>query len=169
MVRVGAVSEKRPERLNGEACSPMTSTVVIVYSCQYQQAAANHRFMTLSSELISRLQAPKALLDLGDVELASYAAARLQAHREIGSVAQIIECFDTHRYAEAGRIITTALTEGSRLVRWTDPEIILLEAEFERLSSELAEAESEQSELTHKIACFHAAHHQTLGARLAKL
>jgi hypothetical protein len=125
--------------------------------------------MTLPSELISRLQALKALLDLGDIELASSAAVRLQAHREVGSVAQIIECFDTHRYADAGKIITTMLTEGTRLVRWTDPEITLLEAELERLSSELAEAESEQAELTHKIARFHAAHHQALGARLARL
>ncbi len=125
--------------------------------------------MTLPSELISRLQALKALLDLGDVELASSAAARIQAHREIGSIAQIIECFGTHRYAEAGRLITTVLTEGTRLVRWTDPEITLLEAELERLSSDLAEAEAELAELAHQIARFHAAHHQTLGARLKKL
>jgi hypothetical protein len=125
--------------------------------------------MTLPPELISRLQALKALLDLGDVELASSAAFRLEAHREIGSVAQIIECFGSHRYAEAGRLIATVLTEGTRLVRWTDPEIKLLEAELERLSSELAEAESEQAELAHQIARFHAAHHQTLGSRLEKL
>ncbi len=125
--------------------------------------------MTLPSELISRLQALKALLDLGDVELASSAATRLQTHREIGSIAHIIECFSTHRYAEAGRLITTALTEGTRLVRWTDPEITLLEAELERLSSNLAEAEAEQAELAHQIARFHAAHHQSLGARLEKL
>lgn len=125
--------------------------------------------MTLPSELISRLQALKALLDLGDVELAFSAAARLQAHREVGSVAQIIECFNGHRYAEASLLITTLLSEGTRMVRWTDPEITLLEAELERLSSELAEAESEQAELAHQIARFHAAHHQALGARLAKL
>jgi len=125
--------------------------------------------MTLPPELTSRLQALKALLDLGDVELASSAAARLQSHREIGSIAQIIECFDTHRYADAGRHISITLSEGTRLVRWTDPEITLLEAELERLSSELAEAEAQQAELTHQIARFHAAHHQTLGARLEKL
>ncbi len=67
--------------------------------------------MTLPSELISRLQALKALLDLGDVELASSAAARLQAHREIGSIAQIIECFGTHRYTEAGGLINAVLAE----------------------------------------------------------
>jgi hypothetical protein len=111
----------------------------------------------------------KALLDLGDVELASSAADRLQAHREIGSIAQIIDYFSTHRYAEAGRLITNVLSEGTRLVRWTDPEIMLLEAELERLSSDLAEAEAEQVELAHQIARFHAAHHQTLGARLEKL
>ncbi|WP_395735235.1 hypothetical protein [Prosthecobacter sp.] len=125
--------------------------------------------MTLPSELISRLQALKALLDLGDVELASSAAARLQTHREIGNIAQIIECFGAHRYAEAGRLITTVLTEGTRLVRWADPEITLLEAELERLSSDLAEAEAEQADLDHQISRFHAAHHQSLGDRLAKL
>lgn len=125
--------------------------------------------MTLPPELISRLQALKALLDLGDVELASSAAFRLEAHREIGSVAQIIECFGSHRYTDAGRLIATALTDGTRLVCWTDSEIKLLEAELERLSSELAEAESELAELAHQIARFHAAHHQTLGARLEKL
>ena len=125
--------------------------------------------MTLPSELISRLQALKALLDLGDVELASSAAARLQAHQKIGSVDQIIECFSGHRYTEAGRLIAALLSEGTRLVRWTDPEITLLEAELERLSSELAEAESEEAELAYQIARFHAAHHQVLGARLAKL
>lgn len=125
--------------------------------------------MTLSSELTSRLQALKALLDLGDVELASSAAARLQAHREIGTIAQIIEHFGAHRYAEAGRLITTVLSEGTRLVRWTDPEITLLEAELERLSSDLAETEAEQAELAHQIARFHAAHYQALGERLAKL
>ena len=125
--------------------------------------------MTLPSELISRLQALKALLDLGDVELASSAAARLQTHRETGSIAQIIECFGTHRYAEAGRLITTVLTEGTRIVRWTDPEITLLETELERLSSELAEAEAEQVDFDHQISRFHAAHHQSLGDRLARL
>ena len=125
--------------------------------------------MTLSPELTSRLQALKALLDLGDVELASAAVVRLQAHREIGAIAQIIEHFDTHRYAEAGRLIAKTLTEGTRLVRWTDPEMTLLEAELERLSSELAEAEGEQAELAHQIARFHAAYHHALGARMAKL
>lgn len=125
--------------------------------------------MTLSSELISRLEALKALLDLGDIELATSAAARLEAHRETGSVAQILHCFSTHRYAEAGKLIATLLAEGTRLVRWTDPEIKLLEAELERLSTELAEAESEQAELAHQMARFHAAHHQALGARLEKL
>ncbi|MCF7788327.1 MAG: J domain-containing protein [Prosthecobacter sp.] len=125
--------------------------------------------MTLPPELTSRLQALKALLDLGDVELASSAASRLQAHREISSIAQITDYFSAHRYTEAGRLITTVLSEGTRLVRWTDPEIMLLEAELERLSSDLAEAEAEQAELAHQIARFHAAHHQTLGARLEKL
>ncbi len=125
--------------------------------------------MKLPPELVSRLQAIKALLDLGDLELASVAAARLQAHRDIGSVTHITECFGAHRYVEAGAIITTLLTEGTRLVRWTDPEIKLLEAELERLSSELAEAESEQAEMAHLIARFHAAHHQALGKRLEKL
>ena len=125
--------------------------------------------MTLPPELISRLQALKALLDLGDVELASSAATRLHTHRELGSIAQIIECFGAHRYADAGRLIATTLSEGTRLVRWTDPEITLLEAELEGLSSELAEAEAEQVEIAHQIARFHAAHHQTLGVRLEKL
>lgn len=125
--------------------------------------------MTLSPELTSRLQALKALLDLGDVELASTAAMRLQAHKEIDAIAQIIAHFGSHRYAEACVLITTLLSEGTRLVRWTDPEVTLLEAELERLSSELAEAEVEQAELAHQIARFHAAHHQSLGERLEKL
>jgi|GEM_PF-1463729 len=125
--------------------------------------------MTLSPELTSRLQALKALLDLGDVELATSAATRLQAHKETDAIAQIIAHFGSHRYAEASALITTLLSEGTRLVRWTDPEINLLEAELERLSSELAEAEVEQAELAHQISRFHAAHHQSLGERLEKL
>ena len=125
--------------------------------------------MTLPPDLISRLQALTALLDLGDVDLASSAATRLHTHREIGIIAQIIECFGTHRYAEAGKLIATTLTEGTQLVRWADPEIRLLEAELERLSSDLAEAEAEQADLDHQISRFHAAHHQSLGDRLAKL
>jgi len=125
--------------------------------------------MTLSPELSSRLQSLKALLDLGDVELATSAATRLQAHKEIDAIAQLIAHFSSHRYAEASVLITTLLSESTRIVRWTDPEITLLEAELERLSSELAEAEAEQAELAHRVSRFHAAHHQSLGARLEKL
>lgn len=125
--------------------------------------------MTLPPELTTRLQALKALLDLGDVELASTAAVRLQAHKEIDAIAQLSAHFGSHRYTEASVLITTLLSEGTRIVRWTDPEITLLEAELERLSSELAEAEAEQAELVHQISRFHAAHHQSLGARLEKL
>jgi hypothetical protein len=125
--------------------------------------------MTLSTELSSRLQSLKALLDLGDVELATSAATRLQAHKEIDVIAQLSAHFAAHRYAEASVLITTLLSEGTRIVRWSDPEITLLEAELERLSSELAEAEAEQAEIAHQISRFHAAHHQSLGARLEKL
>jgi hypothetical protein len=125
--------------------------------------------MHLPPELTSRLQALKALLDLGDVELASTAALRLQAHKDQDAIAQIIAHFASHRYTEASALITILLTEGVRLVRWTDPEIPLLEAELELISSELAETEAEQAELAHQISRFYAAQHHSLGERLEKL
>jgi hypothetical protein len=125
--------------------------------------------MHLPPELTSRLQALKALLDLGDIELASTAALRLQAHKDKAAIAQVIAHFSSHRYTEASALITILLTEGVRLVRWTDPEITLLETELERISSELAETEAEQAELAHQISRFHAAQYQSLGERLEKL
>jgi len=125
--------------------------------------------MTIPPELTKRLQALKTLLELGDIDLAEAAADRLEVHWEEEFIAIIIGHFKAHRYAEADRIISQILAEGTRLIRWADPEIALLEAELEKLASELADAETRLAELNHLIAQFQAAHSRILGERLAKL
>lgn len=125
--------------------------------------------MNLSSTLINRLTALKSLLDLGDVELVSVASTRLAEHQHEPAIQEIQAALADHRYAEAVRMIEKLLSDGTRLAQWIDPEITLLEAEFELLSSELADLETEQTDLTHQLSRYQAAFHESLGDRLARL
>lgn len=126
-------------------------------------------FVNLSTTLINRLTALKSLLDLGDVELVSVAASRLDEHQQEPAICDIQAALGDHRYADAARMIEMMLSDGTRLAQWIDPEITLLEAEFELLSSELADLETEQAELTHNLSRYQAAFHESLGDRLARL
>jgi len=121
--------------------------------------------LNLTPELINRLVALKSLLDLGDMELASVASSRLE--RDLGEpeIAGILSALEDHRYAEAAGLIDKLLSDGTRLARWTDPEIALLEVELERVTTELADLETEQAELEHLISRFQAAHNETLDDR----
>jgi chromosome segregation ATPase len=74
-----------------------------------------------------------------------------------------------HRYAEAAREIGALLVEGTRLVRWEDPEIMLLERELEREAGELARVEGELAELRHRITQFQVEHTRALGGRIEEL
>jgi sulfatase modifying factor 1 len=67
--------------------------------------------MILSSELTSRLQILKGLIDLGDDELATASATRLYPHRDVGTIPEIIDRLITRRYEEAGRLISAILKE----------------------------------------------------------
>ena len=125
--------------------------------------------MNLSSTLINRLTALKSLLDLGDVELVSVASSRLAEHQHEPAIQEIQAALADHRYAEAVRMIEKLLSDGTRLAQWIDPEITLLEAEFELLSSELVDLETEQADLTHQLSRYQAAFHESLGDRLARL
>ena len=125
--------------------------------------------MNLSPELINRLVALKSLLDLGDLDLVSMAASRLERDREQQELAEIVTALTDHRYSEAATLINQLLSDGTRLARWTDPEITLLEAELERVTSQLADLETEQVELGHLVSRFQAAHNAVLGERLRKL
>jgi hypothetical protein len=125
--------------------------------------------VNLSPTLINRLTALKSLLDLGDVELVSVAASRLNEHQQEPAICEIQVALRDHRYADAARMIEKLLSDGTRLAQWIDPEIVLLEAEYELLSTELADLESEQAELAHHLSRYQAAFHESLGERLARL
>jgi hypothetical protein len=125
--------------------------------------------VNLTPELINRLIALKSLLDLGDMELVSVASSRFENVREEPKITGILGALDDHRYAEAASLIDKLLSDGTRLARWTDPEIALLDAELERVTADLADLETEQAELEHLISRFHAAHNETLGERLTRL
>jgi hypothetical protein len=125
--------------------------------------------LNLSPELINRLVALKSLLDLGDMELVSVASSRLENVREEPEITGILGALDDHRYAEAAGLIDKLLSDGTRLARWTDPEIALLDAELERVTAALADLETEQAELEHLVSRFQAAHNEALGERLARL
>lgn len=125
--------------------------------------------MNLSPELINRLVALKSLLDLGDMDLVAAASSRLEGSRKEPEIAGILDALADHRYAEASAMIDKLLSDGTRLARWTDPEIALLETELERVTAELADLETEQAELEHLVCRFQAAHNEALGARISRL
>lgn len=125
--------------------------------------------MNLTPELINCLVALKSLLDLGDMELVSVASSRLERNREEPEIAAILGTLKDHRYVEAAVLIDKLLSDGTRLARWTDPEIRLLEVELEQLTADLADLETEQAELEHLVSRFQAAHNEALGARIARL
>lgn len=125
--------------------------------------------MQLSPELMNRLVAIRSLLDLGDIELGSMAASRLEGHRGEPEIDEILSALDECRYVDAAQQIGRLLSDGTHLARWQDPEIVLLEAELERITAEFADAETEHAELEHLVTRFQAAHHEILGERIARL
>lgn len=125
--------------------------------------------MNLSPELINRLDALKSLLDLGDLDLVSLAASRFEHGLEQTEIVAILSALADHRYLEAANLIDQLLSDGTRLAHWIDPEIALLQAELERVTSLLADLETEQVELGHLISRFQAAHNEVLGERIRKL
>jgi hypothetical protein len=122
--------------------------------------------MTLPPELTKRMQAILAVLDVGDTEMAEGLAAKLAAHAGEPAVAAILEHLRFHRYADARSGIERLLAEGTRLVAWEDPEVVLLEAEAERIAADLAAVEAERAEVDHRLARFQAAYHEALGERI---
>lgn len=125
--------------------------------------------LNLSPELINRLVVLKSLLDLGDMDLVSAASARLESRREAPEISRILDALVDYRYVEASGMIGKLLSDGTRLARWTDPEVALLETELERVTTDLADLETEQAELDHLVSRFQAAHNEALGARIARL
>lgn len=103
------------------------------------------------------------------MELASVASSRLERDLDEPEIAVILSTLKDHRYAEAATLIDKLLSDGTRLARWIDPEIALLEVELERVTAELADLETEQAELEHLVSRFQAAHNDALGARIARL
>jgi hypothetical protein len=125
--------------------------------------------LNLSPELIYRLVALKSLLDLGDMELVSIASSHLERDRDEPEIAVILGTLMDHRYAEAADLIDKLLSDGTRLARWIDPEISLLEAELERVTADLADLETEQAVVEHLVSRFQAAHNEALGERIRRL
>jgi hypothetical protein len=125
--------------------------------------------LDLSPNIISRLVAIKSLLDLGDLELVAVASSRLESERAEPEIDGVLSALEEHRYSEAAELIGKLLSDGTRIARWIDPEIALLEAELEQLTAELADLETEQAELEHLLSRFQAAHNEALGDRIASL
>ena len=125
--------------------------------------------LNLTPDIISRLIAIKSLLDLGDLELVMVASSRLGNVRSEPEIDGVLTALEERRYSEAAELIGKLLSDGTRIVRWTDPDIALLDAELEQLTAELADLETEQAELEHLLSRFQAAHNEALGARIARL
>jgi len=125
--------------------------------------------MKLTPEIVARLQTLQTLLELRDFDLLETVAIRMEPHRDHDGIGDILDAFMDHRYAEASTLVVKLLSEGTRLVRWTDPEIALLEAELEHFTAELAEVEAEQAETAHLLARFQAAFDRALGDRIEEL
>lgn len=111
----------------------------------------------------------KSLLDLGDLELVVVASSRLESVRSEPEIEGVLSALEDRRYSEAAELIGKLLSDGTRIARWTDPEIALLDAELEQLTAELADLETEQAELEHLLSRFQAAHNEALGGRVARL
>lgn len=125
--------------------------------------------MNLTAEIINRLIALKSLLELGDIELLTVAASRLESECREKEVTAVLGALKDHRYAEAAGLINKLLSDGTRLARWIDPEIALLEIELDRVTADMADLETEQAELEHLVSRFQAEHNEALGERLARL
>lgn len=125
--------------------------------------------LNLTPDLISRLVAIKSLLDLGDLELVVVASSRLESARSEPEIDGVLNALEERRYSEAAELIGKLLSDGTRIARWIDPEIALLEAELEQLTADLADLETEQAELEHLLSRFQAAHNEALGDRIASL
>lgn len=115
--------------------------------------------LNLTPDLINRLTAIRSLLALGDLELVSAASVRLESFRSEDSLAAVLDALASHRYSEADQMISAILTEGLRMTTWTDPEIVMLEAELAKVTAELG----------HLMARFYAEHAAALGDRIAEV
>jgi len=125
--------------------------------------------LNLTPDLINRLTAIRSLLALGDLELVAAASVRLESFRSENALAAVLDALASHRYSEADQMISAILTKGLRMTTWTDPEIVMLEAELAKVTAELADLESEHAELGHLMARFYAEHAAALGDRIAEV
>ena len=125
--------------------------------------------LNLTPDLINRLTAIRSLLALGDLELVAAASVRLESFRSEDTLAAVLDALASHRYSEADQMISAILTEGLRMATWTDPEIVMLEAELAKVTAELADMEAEHAELSHLMARFYAEHAAALGDRIAEV
>jgi hypothetical protein len=114
--------------------------------------------LNLTPDLIHRLTAIRSLLALGDLELVAAASVRLESFRSEDALAAVLDALASHRYSEADQMISAILTKGLRMTTWTDPEIVMLEAELAKVTAELADLEAEHAELGHLMARFYAEH-----------
>jgi hypothetical protein len=125
--------------------------------------------LNLTPDLINRLTAIRSLLALGDLEIVAAASVMLESFRSEQALAAVLDALASHRYSEADQMISAILTEGLRMTTWTDPEIVMLEAELAKITAELADLESEHAELGHLMARFYAEHAAALGDRIAEV
>jgi integrase len=125
--------------------------------------------LNLTPDLINRLTAIRSLLALGDLELVAAASVRLESFRSENALAAVLDALASHRFSEADQMISAILTKGLRMTTWTDPEIVMLEAELAKVTAELADLESEHAELGHLMARFYAEHAAALGDRIAEV
>ncbi len=86
------------------------------------------------------------------------ASVRLESFRSENALSAVLDALASHRFSEADQMISAILTDGLRMATWTDPEIVMLEAELAKVTAELADLESEHAELGHLMARFHAEH-----------
>lgn len=128
------------------------------------------RSLEISPELGKRLQALQALLDIGDSGLVQATATTIGSgtdpHPEIQ---QLLALIGDLKYAEAKAILDEMLRRGTRLVRWEDPEIKLLENELEELSTALTEREGERAEISRRLSEFNHRFHAALGDLIVKI
>ncbi len=125
--------------------------------------------LNLTPDLINRLTVIRSLLALGDLELVTAASVRLESFKSEQALAAVLDALTSHRYSEADQMISSILSEGLRLTTWTDPEIVMLEAELAKVTAELADMEAEHAELGHLMARFYAEHAAALGDRIAEV
>ncbi|MEO8148609.1 MAG: phospholipase D-like domain-containing protein [Bacteroidia bacterium] len=121
------------------------------------------------SKSIKRLKIIAELIELNETDDIDLQTKRLQKENEVESITDIILCLEKKSWTEAILKIQSFLQTYSRLIKYEDPLIKILQMEIKQLEYELIALENECEDVQRLISIFNNLFYKSLGAYIDEI